>query len=144
MRAVSEPDAPLPIGVLPEAKQGWMGFPGIAGHRDGRGAFADVRDVVSEHTPAGDAGGFAARSPPAAVDVSGRPRGDGRDRASAERPAAHSRHLRNDGDGDYRLDGLDLALPIPGRATELLDLSGRHNGERRPQRRHARRRNPPP
>lgn len=133
-RAVSEPDAPLPIGLLPEAKQGWMGFPGIAGHRDGQGAFADVRDVVSLHTPPvtpADSHRLTARG----VDVSGLlavtveiellPSGLLRVRAT----------LRNNGTGDYRLDGLDLALPVPGRATELLDLSGRHNGERRPQRR---------
>ncbi|RZU66640.1 alpha-galactosidase [Microterricola gilva] len=133
VRAVSEPDVPLSIGVLPEAKQGWMGFPGIAGHRAGRGSFADVQHVVSEHTPA-ETPDAAERVTARGVDVSGRlsvaleiellPSGVLRTRAA----------VRNDGEDDYSLAGLDLALPIPGRATELLDFSGRHNGERRPQR----------
>lgn len=133
VRAVSEPDVPLPIGVLPEARQGWMGFPGIAGHRGGRGSFADVRGVVTEHTPA-ETPDAAERISARGIDATGGlavtveiellPSGLLRTRAA----------VQNDGDGDYSLAGLDLALPIPGRATELLDFSGRHNGERRPQR----------
>jgi len=134
VRATSEPDVPLPIGIVPEAKQGWMGFPGIAGHRQGQGSFADVREVNYEHTPAakpGDSQRLVARG----VDVSGRLR------VSIDIELLPSGLLRtratvaNDGETEYQLEGLDLALPIPGRATELLDLSGRHNGERRPQRR---------
>ncbi|MEV4951824.1 alpha-galactosidase [Paenarthrobacter nitroguajacolicus] len=134
VRATSEPDVPKPIGILPEAKQGWMGFPGIAGHRCGRGSFADVTQVSYEHIPAAapeEAHKITARG----LDVSGLvqvtveiemlPSGLLRTRAT----------LRNDGADCYRVEGLDVALPIPGRATELLDLSGRHNGERRPQRR---------
>lgn len=134
VRATSEPDAPLPVGILPEAKQGWMGFPGIAGHRDGQGSFADVRQVSYRHTPAStpsETHKVTARG----LDVTGQlrvaidmellPSGLLRTRAT----------VTNDGETEYRLEGLDLALPIPGRATELLDLSGRHNGERRPQRR---------
>ncbi|KRA22121.1 hypothetical protein ASD65_16515 [Microbacterium sp. Root61] len=130
-RATSEPDVPLPIGVLPEAKQGWMGFPGISGHRHGRGSFADVCDVAYEVDSDAETGGhLVARG----VDVSGLlsvtvelellPSGLLRTRAT----------VRNDGDDDYSLEAVDLALPLAGRATELLDFSGRHNGERRPQR----------
>ncbi|WP_237762648.1 alpha-galactosidase [Arthrobacter sp. ERGS1:01] len=134
VRATSEPDVPLPIGVLPEARQGWMGFPGIAGHRDGQGSFADMCNVTYHYTPAGDPG-TGQRLIARGLDVSGLlgvtleiellPSGLLRIRAT----------VTNDGATEYRLEGLDLALPIPGRATELLDLSGRHNGERRPQRR---------
>ena len=134
VRATSEPDAPLPVGILPEAKQGWMGFPGIAGHRAGQGSFADVRQVSYQHTPAAtpqDAHKVTARGLDVtgqlsvAIDIELLPSGLLRTRAS----------VTNDGGTEYRLEGLDLALPIPGRATELLDLTGRHNGERRPQRR---------
>ncbi|MEO8221671.1 MAG: alpha-galactosidase [Specibacter sp.] len=134
VRATSEPDAPLPVGILPEAKQGWMGFPGIAGHRAGQGSFADVRQVSYRHTPAAtpqQAHKVTARGLDVtgqlrvAIDIELLPGGLLRTRATAT----------NHGETEYRLEGLDLALPIPGRATELLDLTGRHNGERRPQRR---------
>lgn len=133
-RATSEPDVPRPIGILPEAKQGWLGFPGIAGHRDGQGSFSDVCDVSYDYTPEVTPG-VPQRLIARGLDASGLvrvtleiellPSGLLRTRAT----------LRNDGANEYRLEGLDLALPIPGRATELLDLAGRHNGERRPQRR---------
>ena len=42
--------------------------------------------------------------------------------------------LTNTGPGDYLLEGLELALPADDRLTEVLDLTGRHEGERRPQR----------
>lgn len=36
--------------------------------------------------------------------------------------------------GDYVLEGLELALPADDRLTDVLDLTGRHEGERTPQR----------
>lgn len=42
--------------------------------------------------------------------------------------------LRNDGAEPYRLDRLGVLLPVPHRATELLDLTGRWSRERHPQR----------
>ena len=42
--------------------------------------------------------------------------------------------MTNDGASSYQLDGLVLALPVPSRADELLDLTGRHARERVPQR----------
>lgn len=36
--------------------------------------------------------------------------------------------------GTYVLDGLDVVLPMPDDVTELLDFTGRHEGERLPQR----------
>ena len=42
--------------------------------------------------------------------------------------------LRNDSDDDYQLDRLGVVLPVPHRAVELLDLTGRWARERSPQR----------
>ena len=42
--------------------------------------------------------------------------------------------LRNNGDSGYQLDRLGVALPVPHRAVELLDLTGRWARERHPQR----------
>ena len=42
--------------------------------------------------------------------------------------------LRNDGESPYQLDRLAVVLPVPHRAVELLDLTGRWARERHPQR----------
>lgn len=42
--------------------------------------------------------------------------------------------LTNAAPGDYVIEGLELALPADDRFTEVLDLTGRHEGERSPQR----------
>lgn len=42
--------------------------------------------------------------------------------------------LTNTAPGDYLLEGLELALPADDRLTEVLDFTGRHEGERSPQR----------
>jgi len=42
--------------------------------------------------------------------------------------------LRNDGGTGYQLDRLGVLLPVPARAVELLDLTGRWSRERHPQR----------
>ncbi|MCL2780566.1 MAG: alpha-galactosidase, partial [Actinomycetia bacterium] len=49
--------------------------------------------------------------------------------------AVRARHtVRNIGSSDYFLDGLEVTVPVPDQFTELLDFTGRHLGERRPQR----------
>lgn len=46
-----------------------------------------------------------------------------------------ARHtLTNTGCAPYLLDGLDVTVPAPQNATELLDFTGRHEGESAPQR----------
>lgn len=42
--------------------------------------------------------------------------------------------LTNTAPGDYLVEGLELALPADDRLVEVLDLTGRHEGERTPQR----------
>jgi len=122
---------PQPVPLLPQLAEGWLGAPGLAGSRDGR-AWAplfvvvgrtlvddDDRDaavlVVDAHDAASELG--------LALELRLEPSGLLRTRAT----------LRNDGD-PYRVDRLELALPVPDRATELVDLSGRWSLERRPQR----------
>jgi alpha-galactosidase len=49
--------------------------------------------------------------------------------------ALRARHvLTNSGSGPYVVDGLEVSVPIPDDHLELLDFTGRHEGERRPQR----------
>ncbi len=134
VRVGNELDVPQTVGVLAEPRQAWMGPQGLSGHRiDGTAAFPDfatvstIREeplgpVVAERLIATgvDAGaGLTLR-----MEIELLASGLVRTRAG----------VRNDGDTPYVVEGLDLALPVPGRADELLDFSGRHNGERRPQR----------
>lgn len=133
VRVGNELDAPPPVGVLAEPRQAWMGPQGLSGHRDGTAAFPDFTEVRTELERSASAT-TAERLVSTARDATHRltlrieielfDSGLLRTRAI----------VRNDGDTPYRIEGLDLALPTPGHATELLDFSGRHNGERRPQR----------
>jgi alpha-galactosidase len=126
-------DDPVPVSVLPEQSAGWLGTPGVAGHRDGAAfstAFA-VRDVTEEPV----AGPLACRLTVTAIDPAAglsllleielTESGLVRQRAT----------LTNDDDrSTFTLDGLLLTLPVPTEATELLDFTGRHLRERSPQR----------
>ncbi|MER6612137.1 alpha-galactosidase [Streptomyces xantholiticus] len=130
-------DAAAQVSVVPQQSAGWLGTAGLTGHRDGRDfstAFT-VRSVQADAVQA-DAGESPVRHRVAvdAVDPSAglalalelEVTGSGLVRQRAT--------LTNEGDGPYTLDGLLLALPVPGQATELLDLTGRHLRERAPQR----------
>ncbi|MET0811612.1 MAG: alpha-galactosidase [Microbacterium sp.] len=137
----NNPDVPLRLAILPEHHAGWIGRPGLAGSFAGSGwspRFLVERIELEGASVDGliDAGpGEIAFH---AVDDSGRlalrltlallPTGLVRTRAT----------LTNRGDGDYTVDDVSLALPIPAEATEILDFTGQHNGERTPQRTHLR------
>ncbi|NUT54215.1 MAG: alpha-galactosidase [Saccharothrix sp.] len=120
-------DVPSGVAVLPEHATGWPGLPGLRGHRDG----ADWSPLftVGRVTESGGSCLIEAADAEAglAVDLEIRltPAGLVRMRAT----------VRNTGDTAYTVTGLVLALPLPSRATELLDLTGRWGRERTPQRR---------
>jgi alpha-galactosidase len=122
---------PQPVPVVTQLAEGWLGRPGIAGSRAGTRfapLFADARSTIET-----------------AADGTARLRTVARDEVSALELAIDlevtpsglvrvAAELRNDGDDEYRVDALELGLPIPDRATELLDLTGRWSRERVPQR----------
>ena len=133
----NNPDVPLRVAVLPEHHAGWVGRPGVSGSSDGSGwspRFV-VHAIDLDGSPID---GFVQASTGElvfhAVDDSGRleltlvlallPSGLLRSRAT----------LTNLGATAYAVDDVSLAFPIPAEASELLDFSGRHNGERQPQR----------
>ncbi|MGV9627192.1 alpha-galactosidase [Streptomyces sp. NPDC003487] len=125
-------DEPVPVSVLPQLSAGWLGTPGLTGHRDGED-FSPAFAVRSVRPEAGD-GPVAHRLAVDAVDERAdlaltleiEVTGSGLVRQRAT--------LTNTGERPYTLDGLLLTLPVPGQATELLDLTGRHLRERAPQR----------
>ncbi|GAA1039266.1 alpha-galactosidase [Virgisporangium ochraceum] len=119
-------DAPVVLSVLPEQSGGWLGTPGLTGHRVGRHFSARFEvstvDVSSGAVVVEVPDAAAGRAVTYRVELTGA--GLVRHRAS----------VVNRGDGVWTLDGLLLALPVPSRATELLDFTGRHLRERSPQR----------
>ena len=125
--AGSGPDERVAVTLPPQAGLGYVGLPGLRGHRGGR----DTAPVFGS------------------VDVTQRAGGEVVVRSSAREHGLelsteltlHTsgmlllRHaVTNTGEGTYVVDGLDVALPLPPVATEILDFTGHHCRERHPQR----------
>jgi len=118
--------------VLPEQSAGWMGTPGLAGHRNGT-TFSSAFTLVDwrKDRPAGSGQVVTVD----AIDADARlaltttiemlPAGILRLSARVTNTAS---------DSDYQLDALRLVVPVPAEATEILDFTGRHLRERSPQR----------
>ncbi len=125
-------------GVLPEASHGWFGTPGLTGHRGGR-AFATrfrvagVRPVVGEgvaDVPHRAVQGTVWR----AVDDYAELSFELELRLEASGLVKLRAQVTNEGESEYALEALNLALPVPRIADELLDHTGRHLLERQSQR----------
>ena len=119
-------DDNLPVAIVPEYSAGWFGLPGLTGHRDGQAFSASFRLTSVAQT--GNTVQVDAADSEAALKIrlTIELTDSGLVRAKAE--------LTNAGETPYMVDGLVLALPVPTEATELLDMTGRHIGERHPQR----------
>ncbi|MCU1561562.1 alpha-galactosidase [Mycetocola sp.] len=121
-------DQPAPLTLIPQESSGWLGTPGLAGHRAGRffstkleSAAIDV-DAASATlvvTARDDAAGLEAT-----ITVEVTPAGLLRQRIA----------LANRSDEPYSLTALAPTFPVPQDVTELLDTTGRHLRERSPQR----------
>lgn len=135
--APNAPDVPLRLGLMPEARFGWMGKPGLIGSRDGGDwtpswHVTEVRADGAPVTGAMNIGAgvieFDALSDTAGLalclTVELTPHGLIRTRAMLTNLAADS----------YRLDDLTLAFPVPSQAREICDFAGRWGAERIPQR----------
>jgi alpha-galactosidase len=119
-------DGPVDVAVLPEQSAGWLGTPGLVGNRGGRDfstafrvAETSVSDGVVVVTAADEAAGLALE-----LTIELTAAGLVRQRAV----------LTNSGDSPFAVDALNLTLPVPPVAVELLDFTGRHLRERAPQR----------
>jgi alpha-galactosidase len=126
-------DDPVPFPLLPSEVDGWSGRPGLAGSREGREPFPRLA-LAEDPVVATDADGAQvltahATDPGAGLDVVVELRLE----ASGLLRVRHT--VRNTGAGVYGLDALLALLPVPDRAGELLDLTGRWCRERSPQRR---------
>lgn len=122
----SGPDVPVPVALLPQASEGYAGRGGLQGSREGRdwsprfvrtGLDATGGSLVVEAVDEG--AGLALRS----------------ELVLDEHGVLAVRHrLSNTGTAPYEVASLPVRLPVPSRATELLDLTGRWARERVPQR----------
>ncbi|MFC6507012.1 alpha-galactosidase [Promicromonospora citrea] len=126
-RATNGVDSAVVVSVLPEARTGWTGTPGLSGHRAGAGWSPWLRpervDVVAGLGEGGRVDVLAA-DPEAGLQVGVLvemlPTGVVRMQA----------HVTNTASGPYAVERLDLALPVPTRADGLWDLAGRWAKER--------------
>lgn len=120
-------DVPVRISVVPEHSAGWMGTPGLRGHRSGKAwtpQFSSLRHTVEGNHVVSRA-----------VDH------ESQLELTVEMQLLESGLLRlratvtNMGAGDYNVEQLVVALPVSGSAVEILDKAGRWSKERTPQRR---------
>jgi alpha-galactosidase len=118
------------LSLLPEHAHGWYGRPGLAGHRgtDERGAWSSwFVPCLVEVSPSGALVEAVDSQAELALRTEVQVAGGGMLRV---------RHaLTNQASAPYVLDALDVMLPLPDRAVESLDFTGRWGRERVPQRR---------
>jgi len=136
-----------PCALLPEHGLGWFGRPGLSGHRlDPDGHPAAGRDWSPLFRPTGPISTGAISTEPTSTGADTR-----RAEVSAEDVTAglrlvteaeavaggaiRARHtLTNTGPGPYVVNSLEVVFPLPARAGEVLDFTGRQTAERIPQR----------
>ena len=118
--------------VLPEQSAGWMGTPGLEGHRDGS-VFSTCftpADVECSGVPDTDQ-----RLTAHAVDLAAELSLTTRIELSSGGVVRLQAALTNTAeDTSYTVNAMRLVLPVPAQADELLDFAGRHLRERTPQR----------
>lgn len=130
--AHNSPAQPRQLSVLPTEADVWSGTPGIEGFLVGGTAFLRLALTGFEVSASGSELDLLLTDELLAVRVSihyGLDRfGILAVRASVTRPAGPARSA-------FVLSGLNVLLPVPGRAVETLDFTGKWGRERSPQRR---------
>ena len=110
-------DQPVRVSLVPEHSVGWMGAPGLTGHRAGKAWSPLFDNVLYKRTAttltAQATDTVAGLSLEIGLELA--PSGLLRCRATLTNTAA----------GAYELQRLVVALPVPPVATEILDLAGR-------------------
>ncbi|MEV8214116.1 alpha-galactosidase [Leifsonia sp. NPDC077715] len=135
-------DQAVRLAVLPEHHTGWEGRPGVVGHRSGADWSPLFTVTAIEVTADGEVrrDGPLVETGPAAVTFRARDEVAGL-RLTVEFELLAGGLLRargavtNAGHGAYEVTELNVALPLPARAREILDFAGRWSRERVPQRR---------
>ncbi len=124
-------DEPLRLSLVPGEPDGWPGRPGLAGHRNGTALFPrfTVTGQVLDGTPeTGHRLTIQAADPEAGLVL------ESELRLEISGLVRIRHRITNSGDDGYTVNALDVMLPVPDRATEVLDLAGRWCREHSPQR----------
>ena len=131
------PDTGYRLSMLPEQWTGWSGHPGISGSRKGQG-WAPRFEVTRTTLDGQDVTGFTSADSGTVVFHAHDPLARLELELTVELTASDLIRTRatltNTGDDGYQLDQLLICLPVPARATEVLDFAGRWGKERHPQR----------
>ncbi|ETK36802.1 alpha-galactosidase [Microbispora sp. ATCC PTA-5024] len=124
---------PQPVPVLPQLAEGWLGRPGLTGDAEGRRWAPKFREATFDLDPGADGGPVlrsTAHDPEYGLTV------EVEIQVLAAGGLVRQRaRVTNEAATPYRVQGLELALPVPPSASEVLDLTGRWSLERVPQRR---------
>ena len=139
-RVANSPETPRAVTLLPVERDAWAGLPGIGGHRAGTATTPRPELVAADvEVPADGAGGTVrldVREPIADLALT----------AEVELEATGVLRVRwtvtpgaeggasGAGREVYDLSHVAALLPLPARAAEVLDFSGRWSREREPQR----------
>ncbi|WP_210479337.1 alpha-galactosidase [Naasia sp. SYSU D00948] len=122
--------APLAASVLGLPSAGWVGAPGLEGHREGTrfSPLFELAEAGLHALPTGAAVRTAGVDSDAGLrlEITIALLESGLVRLEAE--------LTSIATGTYDLEGMRLSLPVPTEAQEVLDFAGRHLRERSPQR----------
>ncbi|MEV4140688.1 alpha-galactosidase [Dactylosporangium sp. NPDC049742] len=120
-------DEPLRLSTLPALAEGWTGRPAVRGSW-ATGTARPTWRLAAVERPASGAVVTDLRSADGLLQVVG-------EISLSPQGVLRMRHtLTNHGTGPFLLDALDVVLPVPARAAEILDFSGVWAYERRPQR----------
>ncbi|QCO98102.1 alpha-galactosidase [Arthrobacter sp. 24S4-2] len=126
------PDTPRVLSLWPTEHEGWSGTPSIAGHRGGTQTTPRLQ-LNHVHTEGGDAGGrleLGLTDLVSGVDIEATYTLTAEGLLEVE--SSSTSHL-TDGPA-FELNSIRTMLPLPARATEILDLTGKWSRERSPQR----------
>ncbi|MFC1401618.1 MULTISPECIES: alpha-galactosidase [Streptacidiphilus] len=130
-------DVPRRFTVWPTEADGWSGTPAQQGHRAGTGTTPRVTSTGVEHSEEADGGGeltIRLHDADADLDITVSYRLDPAGVLGVQAEVAN-RSAAGDASAPYDLAELTLLLPLPARATEVLDFTGKWSRERSPQRR---------
>ena len=118
--------------VLPEQSAGWMGTPGLEGHRDGT-TFSS-RFCSTGWSLSGEPGVGQTLLASALDEVAELALTTTLDLLPSGLLRLHAKITNIGVESRYTVDAVRLVLPVPAEAQELLDFAGRHLRERTPQR----------
>lgn len=116
------------IPLLPVPELGWHGRPGLRGHRLDGSRTGWTAEWRTSSITAGE-GSVVVEAHAAGVSLRTEIE------AAAGGPLRLRHTLTNDADTPFAVEGLDVVVPLPDHAVEVLDLTGRWGRERHPQRR---------